>query len=233
MILADGARPDVLNEELCAGNLPNLARHFAESGTNKSMTTVFPSTTGPAYLPYLTGCYPGTCNVPGIRWFDKAHYARQGWGFQSFRSYVGLESFLFNRDMAPQIKTAWDIFERPKNILNIIKLCRKVRFSRKQIDRMVADLRVYMNEVETAEEDVRRCKAETGLSLTQLEDVWSKMKKSAKAPERVARSVGAPLEKLRSCEQIVKDANRRLKNVSQATGLSVTALKNAILSIPT
>jgi RNA polymerase primary sigma factor len=120
-----------------------------------------------------------------------------------------------------------------KNILNIIKLCRKVRFSRKQIDRMVADLRVYMNEVETAEEDVRRCKAETGLSLTQLEDVWSKMKKSAKAPERVARSVGAPLAKLRSCEQIVKDANRRLKKVSQETGLSVTALKKSILAIET
>ncbi|MBU0575170.1 MAG: RNA polymerase sigma factor RpoD, partial [Proteobacteria bacterium] len=120
-----------------------------------------------------------------------------------------------------------------KNILNIIKLCRKVRFSRKQIDRMVVNLRVYMNEVETAEEDVRRCKAETGLSLTQLEDVWSKMKKSAKAPERVARSVGAPLEKLRSCEQIVKDANRRLKKVSQETGLSVTALKKAMLVIET
>jgi len=120
-----------------------------------------------------------------------------------------------------------------KNILNIIKLCRKVRFSRKQIDRMVADLRVYMNEVETAEEDVRRCKAETGLSLTQLEDVWSKMKKSAKAPERVARSVGAPLKTLRSCEQIVKDANRRLKKVSQETGLSVTALKKAMLAIET
>ena len=120
-----------------------------------------------------------------------------------------------------------------KNILNIIKLCRKVRFSRKQIDRMVANLRAYMNEVETAEEDVRRCKAETGLSLTQLEDVWSKMKKSAKAPERVARSVGAPLVKLRSCEQIVKDANRRLKKVSQETGLSVTALKKSMLAIET
>jgi RNA polymerase primary sigma factor len=90
-----------------------------------------------------------------------------------------------------------------------------------------------MNEVETADEDVRRCKAETGLSLTQLEDVWSKMKKSAKAPERVARSVGAPLAKLRSCEQIVKDANRRLKKVSQETGLSVTALKKAMLAIET
>lgn len=120
MILADGARPDVLNEELRAGNLPNLARHFAESGTNKTMLTVFPSTTGPAYLPYLTGCYPGTCNVPGIRWFDKPHYAKHGWGFGSFRSYVGLESYLFDRDVAPGIKTAWDAFDRPYNILNVM-----------------------------------------------------------------------------------------------------------------
>lgn len=120
MILADGARPDVLNEEMRKGNLPNLSRHFAEAGTNTTMITSFPSTTGPAYLPYLTGCFPGTCNVPGIRWFDKINYARSGWGFQSFRSYVGLESFLFNSDITPQIKTAWELFDRPRNILNVI-----------------------------------------------------------------------------------------------------------------
>lgn len=119
MILVDGARPDVLQQELIAGNLPHIARHFAESGTFRTMTTVFPSTTGPAYLPYLTGCYPGTCNVPGIRWFDKPHYARKGWGFKSFRSYVGLESYFFDRDVSPKIKTAWEIFDRPANILNV------------------------------------------------------------------------------------------------------------------
>ena len=49
-----------------------------------------------------------------------------------------------------------------KNLLNIVKTCRKVRFSRRQIDRMVANLRVYLTEVEQAEESVRRCKKETG-----------------------------------------------------------------------
>lgn len=120
MILADGARPDVLAEEMQKGNLPHLSRRFAEEGTNATMITSFPSTTGPAYLPYLTGCFPGTCNVPGIRWFDKIHYAQKGWGFKSFRSYVGLESFLFNRDIDPHVKTAWEIFSKPRNILNII-----------------------------------------------------------------------------------------------------------------
>ena len=51
-----------------------------------------------------------------------------------------------------------------KNLLNIVKICRKVRFSKRQINRMVANLRVYLNEVEQSEETVRRCKKETGLS---------------------------------------------------------------------
>ena len=73
VVLADGARPDVLNEQMSLGQLPHLAR-LVERGTNQAMLTCFPSTTGPAYLPYVTGCFPGTCNVPGIRWFDKARY---------------------------------------------------------------------------------------------------------------------------------------------------------------
>ncbi len=85
-----------------------------------------------------------------------------------------------------------------KNIRNIVNLCRKVRFSRRQIDRMVANLRVYLNEVEKVEEDIRRCKEETGLSLTQLESAWPKMNKSAKAAAQVVRETGVSLEKLKS-----------------------------------
>ena len=79
-----------------------------------------------------------------------------------------------------------------KNIRNIVKLCRKVRFSRRQIDRMVANLRVYINEVEKMEADIRRCKTETGLSLTQLESACAKMNKSAKAPRGRPRKRGYP-----------------------------------------
>jgi len=116
VILADGARPDVLNQEMAAGHLPNLAR-LTEAGTNQSMLSCFPSTTGPAYLPYLTGCFPGTCHVPGIRWFDKSVYAKKGWGFKSFRSYCGPESMLLDSDMDPSIKT---IFEQLPDSLSLL-----------------------------------------------------------------------------------------------------------------
>ena len=105
-----------------------------------------------------------------------------------------------------------------KNLLNIVKTCRKVRFSKQQIDRMVANLRAYLNEVEQAEETVRRCKKETGLSLAQLEEAWAKMHKSARSGEQAARKARVSLGKLRSCEQIVQEANRRFKRSRPGNG---------------
>ena len=120
-----------------------------------------------------------------------------------------------------------------KNLRNIVKLCRKVRFSRRQIDRMVANLRVYINEVGQVEETVRRCKQETGLSLAQMEEAWAKMNKSAKSGEQAAKKAGVSLKRLKSCELIVREANRRFKKIAQETGLSVTALKKAMVAIET
>ena len=120
-----------------------------------------------------------------------------------------------------------------KNIRSIVDLCRKVRFSRRQIDRMVLNLRAYLNEVEKVEEDIHHCKEETGLSLTQMESLWPKMNKSAKAAAQVARETGVSLEKLKAAEQTIKEANRRFKKVTKETGLSVTALKRAMVVIET
>ena len=120
-----------------------------------------------------------------------------------------------------------------KNLRNIVKLCRKVRFSKRQIDRMVANLRVYVNEVAQVEETVRRCKKETGLSLTQMEEAWAKMNKSPKSEAQVAKKTGVSLKKLKACEQIVREANSRFKKITQETGLSITALKSAMVAIET
>ncbi len=120
-----------------------------------------------------------------------------------------------------------------KNIRSIVDLCRKVRFSRRQIDRMVLNLRAYVNRVEKVEEDIHRCKEETGLSLTQMENLWPKMNKSLKAAAKVAKETGVSLEKLKAAEQTIKEANRRFKKITRETGLSVTALKRAMVVIET
>jgi predicted AlkP superfamily phosphohydrolase/phosphomutase len=114
----DGFRPDVLRQLMDDGKLPNLKKLFVEQGTFWTGTTVFPSTTGPAYLPMTTGCYPGTCNVPGIRWVDR-EYFDGSWNKKGTRSYVGYESFFFNKDVSPDVKTVFEVFPNHLSIHNL------------------------------------------------------------------------------------------------------------------
>src|SRR6266511_869237 len=82
LVLIDGARADVLRELLGRGDLPNLARWVIEPGGLGVGTTVFPSTTGVAYVPFLFGRFPGSVGIPGIRWLDRRGAAggwRQQW----------------------------------------------------------------------------------------------------------------------------------------------------------
>jgi hypothetical protein len=110
VLLLDGARHDVFQHLVRAGDLPNIARHILEPGGVIPATTVFPSTTGVAYLPFLTGCYPGTCDVPGIRWLDPGRYRGRWWrDRRHVRSYCGPQGGLLNADLRPGIPTLFDL----------------------------------------------------------------------------------------------------------------------------
>src|SRR5213083_2426502 len=100
-LLIDGARHDVLRALLAQGDLPNLARWVIEPGGMAVGTTVFPSTTGVAYIPFLFGRYPGTADVPGIRWLDRGAAGgslRAQW--RAARSYCGVQASWINRDIS-------------------------------------------------------------------------------------------------------------------------------------
>jgi type I phosphodiesterase/nucleotide pyrophosphatase len=102
LVLIDGARADVLRDLLARGDLPNLSRFVIEPGSLTTGTTVFPSTTGVAYIPFLFGRYPGSVGVPGIRWLDRRGAAgnwRDQW--HAARSYCGVQGGWLNRDIAP------------------------------------------------------------------------------------------------------------------------------------
>ena len=121
MLLADGARADLFERLLAAGELPQIQRHVIDRGGYRRASSVFTSTTGPAHLPFLTGCYPGTANVPGYRWFDRAAY-RPGLpaGPWCLRSYNGPEAFLYPRDLDPSIRTMYELVEDSVNVFGVV-----------------------------------------------------------------------------------------------------------------
>jgi hypothetical protein len=118
LFLIDGARPDVMEKMVKRGDLPNIQRYLMEPGSYTEAVTAFPSTTGPAYAPILTGCYPGTVNVPGIRWLDKGENNRKKLSLRGQRSYMGVEAPLFNSDLKKDKFTLFEILGNSINIFN-------------------------------------------------------------------------------------------------------------------
>lgn len=109
LVLVDGLCPDVAERWLAQGSLPNLAR-MMEGGGHTRAVTVFPSTTGVAYLPLLTGCSPGRADVPSIRWIDRRHYRGRWWRERdAVRSYCGYQAGYLDRDIAPGIRTLFEL----------------------------------------------------------------------------------------------------------------------------
>ncbi len=110
--MADGSRADVFEELLKRGDLPNISKYIVEKGTFTSAVSVFPSTTGPAYAPFLLGRFPGRCNLPGIRWFDRKRYAKELFSLYRFRSYLVRESGRSKQDFSKDAHTRGEIFPR-------------------------------------------------------------------------------------------------------------------------
>jgi hypothetical protein len=108
-ILLDGARPDVLAQLRASGQLPNIDRYLGGTHEDLTGTTCLPSSTSLAYLPMLTGQYPGSANVPGTRWVDKTVFGRNGWFHSGHRSYVGPGLVSFDRDLKDEMETIFEL----------------------------------------------------------------------------------------------------------------------------
>ena len=117
MIIADGARPDVLARAIAGGQLPALAA-LRDEGSLSTITSAFPSVTGPAYAPFLMGRYPGSVGLPGLRWYDRSKKIARLSGHS--RSYVGAEMRFVDRDIDPASPTIFELAKPSFGALSVI-----------------------------------------------------------------------------------------------------------------
>jgi hypothetical protein len=110
-MLFDGARWDVFQRLLDAGELPHVRANLVPDGRVRRAVTAFPSVSGPAHLPFMTGCFPGTLGTPGVYWFDRGVQDKHSTGLAATRSYLTLYKVSnFGRDVTPNTPTlaaAW------------------------------------------------------------------------------------------------------------------------------
>lgn len=110
-ILADGARPDVIESLTRSGEMPNVKKHMLDRGGFRTATGVFPTVSGPAHLPILTGMSPGQANLPGIRWAERPRAGKGRFLFRT-RSYMSLgRAFKIERDVPRTVTTMFQHLE--------------------------------------------------------------------------------------------------------------------------
>ncbi len=121
--------------------------------------------------------------------------------------------------------------ELEKNTRFIITLCRKIRFSKKQINRFIARLRYYNEEIERAEKVISQYKKETKLNQAQLEKAWAKMKKSQANEKKVARENRVSVDLLKRSKVAIDEAHKRIKHVVKESSIPAATLKTVVRSI--
>jgi RNA polymerase primary sigma factor len=120
--------------------------------------------------------------------------------------------------------------ELEKNIRSIIRLCRKVKFSKRQIERMTSKLKGYVTAGEKAENNLRRCKETTGLSLNEMEKAWKRVKKLP-AGRVIDKETRVSIQKLKECEALVGEAKKTTAAIAQEIVISLSALKKIVTVI--
>ena len=120
-VIIDGAPYEIFRGLLENGDLPHIKKHLVDRGSFNKAVSVFPSTTGPAFLPFFMGLYPGTANIPGIRWLSKSNF-RSPHRFKrpGVCSYMGIDGLRFEADLPPNVPTLFNFFSPVSNIYNLL-----------------------------------------------------------------------------------------------------------------
>jgi RNA polymerase primary sigma factor len=121
--------------------------------------------------------------------------------------------------------------ELAKNAKNIITLCRKIRFNKKQMHRFIIQLRFLADEIEKSERVVNQYKKESGMTLTQMEKAWSRMRKSSQEEKKVAKEAKVSVEWLHRSRQAVSEAQKRIRRITREVGIPTATLKAVVESI--
>ncbi len=110
LVILDGTNEAVFSSMLYAGELPYLAQLLAPDsdgvrhGVYTAATSVWPSTTGPAYAPFSMGLFPGKSHLSGIR-----QYVRKD---KAFRAYIGPDTRTISEELTKEFPIIYEVLGR-------------------------------------------------------------------------------------------------------------------------
>jgi hypothetical protein len=104
-LLIDGLSQSIFEKEYLQGNLPHIQRLIKRSTYVKDGIGSFPSMTGYAFYPFITGKDATESGIYGLRWFDRTRTAG------NLRNYVGRTNIHMNKDIRTDVQTVFEKYQ--------------------------------------------------------------------------------------------------------------------------
>ncbi|MEM8608961.1 MAG: RNA polymerase sigma factor RpoD, partial [Myxococcota bacterium] len=113
-----------------------------------------------------------------------------------------------------------------KHVDERVTLLRELNLTKKQVDRVVTQIKAYIRRVERAQREMNEAEARVGgLKFKDMKRVLRDMQESKAVEKRVLRRYGSE-EQIQLSEEHIRDAQKAIVEVEQDTGLSVDNLQD-------
>lgn len=120
LFMSDGLDSVLLDRFMKRGDLPNISGYIASRGSSLHAISSFPSTTGTSTIPFITGCFPGSCDVPGVTWFDRTIPEARLITMNRFRDYLGWGAYAMDYDLSRTVRTLFEYSKKAVNIFGMV-----------------------------------------------------------------------------------------------------------------
>jgi RNA polymerase primary sigma factor len=121
--------------------------------------------------------------------------------------------------------------ELAKNTTKIVELSREIKFSKKQINRMVSRLKDAVGEIKKVEREVERWKNRTGMTVKEIEKTIAEMNRNPRKAAKIAKELRISMKRMKECEATIKESRAVIRKVTAEIGLPSTVLKNVVFRI--
>lgn len=105
IILIDGLSQEIFQSELSKGHFPNIEKLMPRSLYIENGISSFPSMTGYAFYPFITGMDAAESGIYGLRWLDRSR--DEG----NLRNYVGRTNVHMNHDVRNDVQNAFELYD--------------------------------------------------------------------------------------------------------------------------
>jgi RNA polymerase primary sigma factor len=109
--------------------------------------------------------------------------------------------------------------------IKMMEVLEEMRLNKKQIDRIVANLRALIDQVDKAEEELREHEKRLGISMEELRPMLRDARENPLAAKKVQRRLNMLPEQVEALDRDIRTTIRKIKRVEEEANLTVDLLR--------